>query len=136
MDWITDSFLPRAAAWPALGPTQIVELRAALQLLHTQAIFASESVSGSQIQGWNHGLQQLARAPSADVRWSAACLAGAAARASSAPTFVTHGAAWVAFLLPLLKSNEPNFVHRCARPPIAGALSCRAPSVGSLGAHF
>ena len=100
LDWLVDAFLPRVLGWGSLAADHVAELKAAVQLLHTQAVFAGE-LAPAQVQGWNQGVQQLARASSAHVRWVAGCLLGATARTSSPSVFVAYGTGWMSVLLPL-----------------------------------
>lgn len=114
--WLVDTFAPSALRWPTLGAGQIDELRSALHLIHSQAVFGAETgaAAAAQLPAWTQRLQQMARSAIPDVRWAACCLAGATARTAGVGAFRGHAAAWLAVLLPLTKSSEPRAVQSIA----------------------
>jgi hypothetical protein len=114
--WLVDSFAPSALRWPALGAGQIDELRGALQLIHTQAVFGGDAAAAAaaQLPAWGQRLQQMGRSAIPDVRWAACCLAGATARTAGVGAFQAHAASWLAVLLPLTKAAEPRAVQSIA----------------------
>ena len=114
--WLVDTFAPSALRWPALGAGQIDELRSALQLIHTQAVFGAETgaTAAAQLPAWTQRLQQMARSAIPDVRWAACCLTGATARTAGVGALRGHASVWLAALLPLTKSSEPRTVQSIA----------------------
>ena len=110
LDWLVGTFAPSALRWTALAAGQIDELRGALRLIHSATVFGTDA-EAVQLPAWTQRLQQLCRSAIPDVRWAACCLVGATARTASTESFQAHSAAWLALLLPLTKTSEPQTVQ-------------------------
>lgn len=114
-----ESIIGDVGRWASLTAADLAQLQTVAQILRTNGVFAHERAN---LVGWNQKLRQMARNEAADTRWAAAYLVSTTARTAHASVVVACAETWAQLVLPLLKTNETDYVKSVAASAICDIL--------------
>ena len=103
-----EGILVGATAWTKISARELHQLSTAAQSIRANGALSSV---GANISAWNQQLKDMSRNEGADIRWAAAFLIGATARAAESATILEHAAGWMQSIVPLVKSSEQDYVQ-------------------------